>query len=372
MPKGLVRSDPNHGGDSYRNGFAVVEPLEFNTPITEPHVFGTEIPVADRSLAENLVTWAPSPAHFGNIVAPPAAATPTFSPVAGEYATAQDVTITSAGSDAIYYTTDGSTPTTGSTLYTVPVHVATSETLKAIATKSGKSNSAVGSAAYVIDAVAKSFVQAKFGPEFNSAAPAVSFDAPTTAGNCILVYSQLFGASNHVISSVTDDGGNTYVKAIGPDNSPADGFGAGCWRQIWVAFNAAPATAITSNITSGGTGMICVAEVAGCTAVDATHFNVVLNAVTLDAGSIDTTVDGDLLVDFMGFMLGSAGHPYDTTGIIPDWIVQGQGSGVTQIGENMMVQTQVAGAAGTYTIQASVFPAAGTGGTGGSSCLALK
>jgi hypothetical protein len=80
-----------------------------------------------------------------------AQATPTFSPVAGSYGPTQSVTITSTGADAIYYTTDGSTPTTGSTLYVGMVSVATSETLKALAVKAGWSNSSIGSAAYTIN-----------------------------------------------------------------------------------------------------------------------------------------------------------------------------------------------------------------------------
>lgn len=82
------------------------------------------------------------------------AATPTFSPGAGSYTTAQSVTIasTTAGA-AIYYTVDGSTPTTGSTLYGGPVAVSTSLTLKAIAAAAGYATSDVGSAAYVIGAV---------------------------------------------------------------------------------------------------------------------------------------------------------------------------------------------------------------------------
>ncbi len=80
-----------------------------------------------------------------------AAATPTFSPVAGTYATAQTVTISDTTSGAtIYYTTNGTTPTTSSTKYTAPITVSSTQTLKAIATATGFTQSAVGTAAYTI------------------------------------------------------------------------------------------------------------------------------------------------------------------------------------------------------------------------------
>lgn len=78
-------------------------------------------------------------------------ATPTFTPPGGSFTSPQSVTISSATPGAtIYYTTDGTTPTTASNLFGAPVTVATSETIKAIAIKAGLTNSAVGSAVFTI------------------------------------------------------------------------------------------------------------------------------------------------------------------------------------------------------------------------------
>ena len=82
----------------------------------------------------------------------PPAATPTFSPIGGTYTSAQSVTLSDTTSGAtIYYTTNGSTPTTGSTVYTAPISVSSSQTINAIAVASGFSQSSVGSAAYTIN-----------------------------------------------------------------------------------------------------------------------------------------------------------------------------------------------------------------------------
>lgn len=78
-------------------------------------------------------------------------ATPVFTPPAGSYLTPQFVEISSATPDAeIYYTTDGTAPTTSSARYTGPVLVLMSSTLRAIAIAPGWSPSVVASASYTI------------------------------------------------------------------------------------------------------------------------------------------------------------------------------------------------------------------------------
>ena len=93
-------------------------------------------------------------------------AAPLFSPAPGIYATAQQVTITDATANAsIYYTTNGSTPTASSTLYTGVITVSATETLQAIAIVSGYAPSSVASATYTIG-------------------PAI-FGCPSGSGSCV-------------------------------------------------------------------------------------------------------------------------------------------------------------------------------------------
>ena len=79
------------------------------------------------------------------------AAAPTFLPGGGTYSTAQTVAISESTPGAtIYYTTDGTTPTTSSAVYTGAITVSTSETVNAIAVTTGYYNSSVSSATYAI------------------------------------------------------------------------------------------------------------------------------------------------------------------------------------------------------------------------------
>ena len=83
---------------------------------------------------------------------PPVAAAPTFTPAAGTYTSPQSVALADSTPGAtIYYTTDGSTPTTASKIYSSAISVGSTTTIEAIATASGYSTSATSSAVYTIN-----------------------------------------------------------------------------------------------------------------------------------------------------------------------------------------------------------------------------
>ena len=94
---------------------------------------------------QQILTW-DHLSYAGNV-----AALPVFDPPAGTYTGTQTVKITDATPGAaIYYTTNGTTPTTSSTKYTAPIAVSASTTIKAVAVATGYLNSSVASAAYTI------------------------------------------------------------------------------------------------------------------------------------------------------------------------------------------------------------------------------
>jgi hypothetical protein len=80
-----------------------------------------------------------------------ATAAPTYSPASGGYHTVQSVTLHDATVGAVvYYTTDGSTPTTSSNKYTGPITASASTNFQAVALAPGYSLSPVTKAWYTI------------------------------------------------------------------------------------------------------------------------------------------------------------------------------------------------------------------------------
>jgi formylglycine-generating enzyme required for sulfatase activity len=82
---------------------------------------------------------------------PNTVATPVITPDSGTYTSAQSVQITCATSGAtIYYTMDGTDPTTASAVYAGALTVSSNMTIKAMATKDELNDSAIATKIYVV------------------------------------------------------------------------------------------------------------------------------------------------------------------------------------------------------------------------------
>jgi hypothetical protein len=191
------------------------------------------------------------------------AATPVLNPPGGTFVGPVQVTISDSTAGAtIYYTTDGSTPTTSSTVYTGPISVTRTTTIKAMAAASGMANSDVASATYTIVAVVATPTLSPAGGTFISSVQVTISDS--TAGATIYYTTD---GSTPTTSSTVYTGPisvtrTTTIKAMAAPSGMADSSVASATYTIRVAtpiFSPAggtydqPQTVTLSDTTSGAT-----------------------------------------------------------------------------------------------------------------------
>jgi hypothetical protein len=136
-------------------GAAIHYTTNGKTPNTSSPLYTQPISVTSTTTIKAIAVasgYSQSAVSSGKYVIKPQTATPSFSPPPGNYSAAQSVTLTDAtGGAAIYYTTDGSTPTTHSLLYKgVAIQVAKTTTIKAMAVTAHAEPSAVAVGLYTI------------------------------------------------------------------------------------------------------------------------------------------------------------------------------------------------------------------------------
>lgn len=77
----------------------------------------------------------------------------SFSPDSGYFNTTQNITLTPSETSTIYYTLDGSTPTTSSSVYSAPLSISTTTTIKAFAVDTALNVGTIYTKVYTIDTI---------------------------------------------------------------------------------------------------------------------------------------------------------------------------------------------------------------------------
>ncbi|HPS38341.1 MAG TPA: chitobiase/beta-hexosaminidase C-terminal domain-containing protein, partial [Candidatus Cloacimonadota bacterium] len=136
-------------------------------------------------------------------------ATPTFAPPGGVYNNSVDVTISTVtpGSD-IYYTTDGSEPSdVNGFLYSAPITITSTTTIKAVAYKSGWDHSLISNAGYVIFIPVQTVDTPILLPAPGTYAFAQSVTIATTTPGSIIMYT-----TDGTVPTLTN--GSVYLSPI--------------------------------------------------------------------------------------------------------------------------------------------------------------
>ncbi|MDE6276802.1 MAG: chitobiase/beta-hexosaminidase C-terminal domain-containing protein [Muribaculaceae bacterium] len=136
--------------------------------------------------------------------------TPVISPAGGSVTAGTHVEIRCATTGAdIYYTIDGSDPSTGSLLYEGPISINNDLLLKAFATKEGMKPSALTSAAFTVRTPAASLESTFDFSQPTSLTPAIAEPAQKES---VDLDGRSFSEGDVVVSFKASESGNTHVR----------------------------------------------------------------------------------------------------------------------------------------------------------------
>ncbi len=183
---------------------------------------------------------------------------PTYSPAGGSYIGTQTVTLSDASpSSTIYFTTDASTPTTGSAVYSSPLTISATTTVRAMAASPGAANSAVANGIYTI-LIPAAMITPTTGSTLGSS-QAFTWSAGngvshyelwvgnTAVGSSNLYNSGSVTVTTETVNSLPSNGQPLYVRLYSLIN--------GSWQSADYAYTAsgAPIAASMSTPTPGST-----------------------------------------------------------------------------------------------------------------------
>ncbi|SEC07154.1 chitobiase/beta-hexosaminidase C-terminal domain-containing protein [Paenibacillus sp. GP183] len=222
----------------------------------------------------------------------------TASPNGGLFNSTQNVTLSSNKSAVIYYTTDGTTPTTSSSIYTIALSIPSTTKIKYFGKDTAGNVSTVQTTLYTIDTVVPVVTSSPVGGLFN-APQSVTLSANKT----VTIYYSLDGTTpttgSSVYSSALNITSTTTLKYFGKDTA---GNSSSIQSSVYTIDTVAPnpvtlltagtitSSAIPISWTLSTSGDVANYEVAYST--DNFAMNTVIASAAVNAKSTSYTVTG--------------------------------------------------------------------------------
>jgi N-acetylneuraminic acid mutarotase len=293
----------------------------------------------------------------------PAAAAPVFSPAVGTYTSAQTVTLTdSSPGAAIYYTTNGTTPTASSTLYSGAITVSSTETIEAIAVASGFSNSAVATGTYTINLPAATPVIAPAGGTYTSAQSVTITDATAGATIYYTTNGTTPTASSTVYSGAITVSSSETIEAIAVASGFSNSAVASATYNINLPAAATPVISPAAGTYSSAQSVTITDSTAGATIYYTTNGTTPTAASSVYSGAI--TVSASETVEAIAVATGFSASAVATQA----YVIQVVAPSYT-LAANPSSLTIKSGSSGTTVI--TVTPTGGFTGTVNFSCGTL-
>jgi sugar lactone lactonase YvrE len=284
----------------------------------------------------------------------PSPVAPVLSLAPGYYASAQTLTIMDATpGTTIYYTTNGTTPTTGSIQYTGPIAVTSSETVMAIAVY-GYAYSPTISGQYFIGGTTSSFIytvagNASFGYSGDGGpATAASLNNPVSVAVDSTGNLYLADTANNVIRRV--DAKTGLITTIAGDGTPTLGGDNGPATSAQVGDPIGLAVDGQGNIYVSEPGLGVVRKIAAGTGIITTYAGNPTATSTGDGGPATSA----LLSNPQGLALDANGNLYITSGFVVRRVDLGTGTITTYAGNGAYGYTGDSGPAANATFEQPV------------------
>jgi hypothetical protein len=277
---------------------------------------------------------------------------PAFSPATGTYTSAQSVQLNDPGA-TIYYTTDGTTPTHSSAVYSEPITVVTTATVNAIGSAAGMADSGVSTAIYTINTGGTTAIN--LGAGFSSAA-GLQFNGSASLNGAGL--------------QLTNGGKNQAASAFYTTPMDIRGF----TTDFTFQFSNATADGMTFTIQNSSAGMTALGAVGGSLGYGGTTG--ILNSVAIKFDIYNNSGEGS---DSTGLYTNGANPTTPAVDITSSGIILGSGdtiaAHITYNGTNLTLTLTDTLTGKTYsnswainiptTVGANTAYVGFTGGTGG-------